>query len=51
MDGEQARRMTERIAESAGTVVFSYAREVSKRGGEAAAFVGVGWVGAGARGL
>ncbi len=26
-DSEQARRMTERIASSAGTVVFSYAKE------------------------
>jgi probable DNA repair protein len=34
VDGEQARRVTERIARSAGTVVFSYAREASKARGE-----------------
>jgi ATP-dependent helicase/nuclease subunit B len=33
-DGEQARRITERIAQSAGVVVFSYAREVSEARGE-----------------
>ena len=34
VDGEQARRVTERIASSAGTVVFSYALEASKARGE-----------------
>ena len=34
VDGQQARRVTERIAASAGTVVFSYAREASKSRGE-----------------